>query len=121
MSLPAVDENWYCEDCDLNFEYCDKPDFLFCPNCGKVLKNDMYQYNLDGLIDSLNNLGKSICENCGEEFDKEYNFCPLCSEKLKKETIPFDIEKDNSVTVDWNGEKHWYMTNVFIYQILILQ
>lgn len=105
MSLPAVDENWYCEDCDLNFEYCDKPDFLFCPNCGKVLKNDMYQYNLDGLIDSLNNLGKSICENCGEEFDKEYNFCPLCSEKLKKETIPFDIEKDNSVTVDWNGEK----------------
>ena len=44
MSLPAVDENWYCEDCDLNFEYCDKPDFLFCPNCGKVLKNDMYQY-----------------------------------------------------------------------------
>lgn len=60
MSLPAVDENWYCEDCDLNFEYCDKPDFLFCPNCGKVLKNDMYQYNLDGLIDSLNNLGKSI-------------------------------------------------------------
>ena len=105
MSLPAVDENWYCEDCDLNFEYCDKPDFLFCPNCGKVLKNDMYQYNLDGLIDSLNNLGKSICENCGEEFDKEYNFCPLCSEKLKKETIPFDIEKDNSITVDWNGEK----------------
>lgn len=100
-----MDENWYCEDCDLNFEYCDKPDFLFCPNCGKVLKNDMYQYNLDGLIDSLNNLGKSICENCGEEFDKEYNFCPLCSEKLKKETIPFDIEKDNSVTVDWNGEK----------------
>lgn len=105
MDLPAVDENWYCEDCDLNFEYCDKPDFLFCPNCGKVLKNDMYQYKLDGLIDSLNNLGKSICENCGEEFDKEYNFCPLCSEKLKKETIPFDIEKDNSVTVDWNGEK----------------
>lgn len=105
MDFPAVDENWYCEDCDLNFEYCDKPDFLFCPNCGKVLKNDMYQYNLDGLIDSLNNLGKSICENCGEEFDKEYNFCPLCSEKLKKETIPFDIEKDNSVTVDWNGEK----------------
>ncbi|WP_400228773.1 hypothetical protein [Methanobrevibacter smithii] len=49
MSLPAVDENWYCEDCDLNFEYCDKPDFLFCPNCGKVLKNDMYQYKLDGL------------------------------------------------------------------------
>ena len=38
MSLSAVDENWYCEDCDLNFEYCDKPDFLFCPNCGKVLK-----------------------------------------------------------------------------------
>ena len=105
MDFPAVDENWYCEDCDLNFEYCDKPDFLFCPNCGKVLKNDMYQYNLDGLIDSLNNLGKSICENCGEEFDKEYNFCPLCSEKLKKETIPFHIEKDNSVTVDWNGEK----------------
>lgn len=105
MDFPAVDENWYCEDCDLNFEYCDKPDFLFCPNCGKVLKNDMYQYNLDGLIDSLNNMGKSICENCGEEFDKEYNFCPLCSEKLKKETIPFDIEKDNSVTVDWNGEK----------------
>lgn len=59
MSLPAVDENWYCEDCDLNFEYCDKPDFLFCPNCGKVLKNDMYQYNLDGLIDSLNNLVKA--------------------------------------------------------------
>lgn len=28
MSLPAVDENWYCEDCDLNFEYCDKPDFF---------------------------------------------------------------------------------------------
>lgn len=81
MSLPAVDENWYCEDCDLNFEYCDKPDFLFCPNCGKVLKNDMYQSKLDRLIDSLNNLGKSICENCGEEFDKEYNFCPLCSEK----------------------------------------
>lgn len=53
MSLPAVDENWYCEDCDLNFEYCDKPDFLFCPNCGKVLKNDMYQYKLDGLIDSF--------------------------------------------------------------------
>lgn len=53
MSLSAVDENWYCEDCDLNFEYCDKPDFLFCPNCGKVLKNDMYQYNLDGLIDSF--------------------------------------------------------------------
>ena len=59
MDLPAVDENWYCEDCDLNFEYCDKPDFLFCPNCGKVLKNDMYQYNLDGLIDSLNNLVKA--------------------------------------------------------------
>ena len=54
-----MDENWYCEDCDLNFEYCDKPDFLFCPNCGKVLKNDMYQYNLDGLIDSLNNLVKA--------------------------------------------------------------
>lgn len=53
MSLSAVDENWYCEDCDLNFEYCDKPDFLFCPNCGKVLKNDMYQYNLDWLIDSF--------------------------------------------------------------------
>lgn len=53
MSLSAVDENWYCEDCDLNFEYCDKPDFLFCPNCGKVLKNDMYQYKLDGLIDSF--------------------------------------------------------------------
>ena len=55
MGLPAVDENWYCEDCDLNFEYCDKPDFLFCPNCGKVLKNDMYQYKLDGLIDSFYN------------------------------------------------------------------
>lgn len=55
MDFPAVDENWYCEDCDLNFEYCDKPDFLFCPNCGKVLKNDMYQYKLDGLIDSFYN------------------------------------------------------------------
>lgn len=121
MSLPAVDENWYCEDCDLNFEYCDKPDFLFCPNCGKVLKNDMYQYNLDGLIDSLNNLGKSICENCGEEFDKEYNFCPLCSEKLKKETIPFDIEKTTPLLLTGMVKRHWYMTNVFIYQILILQ
>ena len=26
-------------------------------------------------------------------------------ERDLKETIPFDIEKDNSVTVDWNGEK----------------
>ena len=63
MSLPAVDENWYCEDCDLNFEYCDKPDFLFCPNCGKVLKNDMYQYNLDGLIDSLKAYVKIVVKN----------------------------------------------------------
>lgn len=114
MDLPPRDENWYCEECDLSFEYSDEPDFLFCPNCGKVLKNNTYQEYLDELINSFSNLGKSICENCGEEFDREYNFCPLCSEKLKKESVEFAIEKDNSVTVDWNGEKV-YVYDKYVY------
>ena len=44
-------------------------------------------------------------KSAGEEFDKDYNFCPLCSKELKKENIPFKIEEDNSITADWNGEK----------------
>lgn len=101
--LISFDNTWYCDKCNENFK--DEDDFIYCPYCGDVLKNDWYQRHLQSIEEFFNESAKSVCEDCGEEFDKEFNFCPLCSNELKKETIPFKIEKDNSITADWNGEK----------------
>ena len=101
MGLRPVDDNWYCDNCNYDFEYED--DYVFCPCCGNVLKNDQYQRDLESIE---NFFEKSICEDCKEEFDKSFNFCPFCSKELKK-IYPITIEKDNSITADWNGEKVW--------------
>ena len=103
MGLIGFDNTWYCDKCNARFK--DKDDFIYCPYCGDVLKNDWYQMTLQSIEEFFNKASKSICEECGEEFDKDYNFCPLCSKELKKENIPFKIEEDNSITADWNGEK----------------
>lgn len=103
MSLPYFDNIWYCDKCNLHFK--DKDDFIYCPYCGEVLKNDWYQRDLQSIEKYLNEISKCICEDCGEEFDIEYNFCPLCSNKLKKEGIMSKVEKDNSITAYWNGEE----------------
>lgn len=103
MTLVPFDNTWYCDKCDEYFK--DEDDFIYCPYCGDVLKHDWYQRNLEDIEEFFNSGEKSICEECGEEFDKNFKFCPLCSKELKKESIPFKIEKDNSITADWNGEK----------------
>ena len=103
MVLIDFDNTWYCDKCNARFK--DEDDFIYCPYCGDVLKNDWYQMDLQYIEEFFNKASKSICEECGEEFDKDYNFCPLCSKELKKENIPFKIEEDNSITADWNGEK----------------
>ena len=101
--LAEFDNTWYCDKCDVRFK--DEDDFIYCPYCGDVLKNEWYQRDLKLIEDFFNETAKSICENCGEEFDKDFKFCPLCSNELEKQSIPFKIEKDNSITADWNGEK----------------
>lgn len=103
MGLIGFDNTWYCDKCNARFK--DEDDFIYCPYCGDVLKNDWYQMTLQSIEEFFNKASKSICEECGEEFDKDYNFCHLCSKELKKENIPFKIEEDNSITADWNGEK----------------
>lgn len=103
MVLIDFDNTWYCDKCNARFK--DEDDFIYCPYCGDVLKNDWYQMDLQYIEEFFNKASKNICEECGEEFDKDYNFCPLCSKELKKENIPFKIEEDNSITADWNGEK----------------
>lgn len=105
MSLAPVDERWYCDNCNQDFEY--EVDFLFCPCCGNVLKNNQYQQDLESIEKFFNESTKSICEDCMEEFNKDFNFCPLCSKELKKQAVPITIEKDNSITTTWNGEKVW--------------
>ena len=103
MGLAEFDNTWYCDQCDVSFK--DEDDFIYCPYCGDVLKNDWYQRDLLFIEKFFNEAEKSICEDCGEEFNKDFKFCPLCSNELKKESIPFKIEKDNSITADWNGKK----------------
>lgn len=111
--LAEFDNKWYCDKCDKSFK--DEDDFIYCPCCGDVLKNDWYQRDLKLIEDFFNENAKSICEECGEEFDKDFKFCPLCSNELEKQCIPFKIEKDNSITADWNGEK----TYIFDKEIFI--
>ena len=60
---------------------------------------------LQSIEKCLGNFSKSICEDCGEEFDENYNFCPLCSNELKKEGIMKRVEKDNTIIAEWNGEE----------------
>ena len=103
MGLKPFDNTWYCDKCGERIK--NEDDFIYCPNCGNVLKNDWYQMSLQSIEDYLNKYSSSICENCCEEFDKDYNFCPLCSNELKKEGILIRVEKDNSITADWNGEE----------------
>lgn len=61
--------------------------------------------SLQSIEKCLNKFSRSICEECGEEFDVEYKFCPFCSNELKKERILIRVEKDNSITTYWNGEE----------------
>ena len=104
--LGPVDDNWYCDNCNNDFAY--EVDFLFCPCCGNVLKNDQYLRDLKSIEEFFCESTVTICEDCGDEFDGSFKFCPLCSKELKKINIPtITIEKDNSVTTDWNGEKVW--------------
>ena len=103
MVIIDFDNTWYCDKCNAHFK--DEDDFIYCPYCGDVLKNDWYQMTLQSIEEFFNKASKSICEECGEEFDKDYKFCPLCSKELKKESIPFKIEEDNSITTEWNGKK----------------
>ena len=103
MVLIDLDNTWYCDKCNARFK--DEDDFIYCPYCGDVLKNDWYQMDLQYIEEFFNKASKSICEECGEEFDKDYKFSPLCSKELKKESIPFKIEEDNSITAEWNGKK----------------
>lgn len=103
MGLAIFDNTWYCDKCNARFK--NKDDFIYCPNCGNVLKNDWYQMDLQSIEKCLNKPARSICENCGEKFDIDYNFCPHCSKKLKKESILARVEKDNSIIAYWNGEE----------------
>ena len=103
MGLIPFDNTWYCDKCDVRFK--DEDDFIYCPYCGNVLKNDWYQMSLQSIEEFLHVDVNTICEECCEEFDKDYKFCPLCSNELKKQSPLFKIEKDNSITADWNGEK----------------
>ena len=103
MGLAHFDNTWYCDKCDAHFK--NENEFLFCPKCGNVLKNDWYQMSLQSIENCLNKFSRSICEECGEEFDAKYKFCPFCSNELKKERILIRVEKDNSITAYWNGEE----------------
>lgn len=103
MGLAIFDNEWCCDNCGASFR--DEDEFIYCPYCRNVLKNDWYQTSLQSIEKFLKSLNKSICEGCGEEFDARYNFCPLCSGKLKKERIMVRVEKDNSITACWNGEE----------------
>ena len=103
FKLPYFDNTWYCDKC--NEQIKDKNDFIYCPKCGNVLKNDQYQKNLESIEKCLDNFSKSICEDCGEEFDEDYNFCPFCSKELKKESITKRLDKNNSLIAKWNGEE----------------
>ena len=85
MGLMGFDNTWYCDKCGEHIK--NEDDFIYCPKCGNVLKNDWYQMALQSIEKCLGNFSKSICEDCGEEFDENYNFCPLCSNELKKEGI----------------------------------
>ena len=113
MGLIPFDNTWYCDKCDERFK--NENDFIYCPNCGNVLKNDWYQMELQSIEALLNKNSSSICENCNEEFDKDYNFCPHCSNKLKKESLLIRIEKDNSIIANWNGEEiSVFNKNIFL-------
>ena len=103
MGLAPFDNTWYCDKCGERIK--DEDDFIYCPKCGNVLKNDWYQMALQSIEKFLKNFSKNICEDCCEEFDEDYNFCPLCSNELKKEGIMKRVEKDNSIIADWNGEE----------------
>lgn len=103
MGLMGFDNTWCCDKCGERIK--DEDDFIYCPKCGNVLKNDWYQMALQSIEKCLDNFSKSICEDCCEEFDEEYNFCPLCSNELKKESIMKRIEKDNSLIAEWNGKE----------------
>ena len=52
MGLAPFDNIWYCDKCDLRFK--DEDDFIYCPNCGEVLKNDWYQMALQSIEKCLN-------------------------------------------------------------------
>lgn len=103
MGLIGFDNTWYCDTCGERIK--NEDDFIYCPKCGNVLKNDWYQMSLQSIEKCLDNFSKSICEDCGEEFDKDYNFCPLCSNELKKEIVTKRVENDNSLIAEWNGEE----------------
>ena len=46
-----------------------------------------------------------VCRHCNREFEGEFNFCPVCSNRLEKETLMSTVKKDNSIMACWNGEE----------------
>ena len=100
--LEIFDNKGYCDECGEVYQGTNVDDF--CPKCGTVLKNDWYQRDLEYLENSLKKLSKSICTDCNREFEDEYNFCPICAKKLKKETFKIN-SKNNTLIGSWNGEK----------------
>ena len=64
--LEKFDNTWNWDKCDVRFK--DEDDFIYCPYCGDVLKNDWYQRDLKLIEDFFFFFSKSICVYCYEVF-----------------------------------------------------
>ena len=123
MGLIPFDNKWYCDKCNEVYQgigeirdgYDGYDYYNFCPKCGNALKNDWYQGTLESINNTLKRNLKSVCVNCGKEFDGSYKFCPFCAEELKKENVVYIDRKNNSLIGNWNGEEFVVLNkNIFL-------
>ena len=74
-----------CPKCKRVFFYGDS---RFCPWCGFSME-------------------KAYCEKCRREWDKKFNYCPMCGRELKKVTLyPYvsDTQDDNWEDSYWDWD-----------------
>lgn len=93
----------YCPECDA-FKSLN-PDYQFCPECGTEL---IEKLNYEELLKKLGvfNLTRKFCHNCELEFSDEYNFCPICSERLRTERIfEYGNWRDHYLYFKWNDDE----------------
>ena len=99
--LISFDNTWYCDKCNEDFK--DEDDFIYCPYCGDVLKNDWYQRHLQSIEEFFNESAKSVCEDCGEEFNKEY--IQAMTENVKELNAQIEENKNSYSEVKEQNDK----------------